>query len=1155
MDDLTNIRLGQYELTEAIGRGGMATVYKAYQPSLDRFVAVKVMLPSGDPSFGERFKREARVIAQLEHPNILPVYDYGEAGGRFFIVFRYVQNGSSLSDLLGQPLPLDVALSLMKQTLAALAYAHGRGIVHRDVKPSNILLPEPNLALLSDFGLAHLLQDNTRLTMSGLVIGTPAYMAPEQAEGRSLDARTDLYAAGVVLYEMLTGRVPFDADTPMAALLKTLHAPAAPPRSINPDIPQAVEQVILRALEKDSDKRYQSATEMAAALEAAYTSRLAPPGAIALGSPSKTQSVQVSGTEQLAPLYQAGLAAFEQGHWQEAIELLTRVTALDPAFADASDLLRAAHQARKGDTMTLGEMPRVGASHRPGSMAQAIPNATAPASTAMGRVLEGADVRAVWSSVAWRGLLLAGVLAALLALFLALGLLANRHPAPGVGPPWLGLLAQWPLILLACVIIGVGVGWVGWRRRGGHVSGLAQARAPAAPSHSAPDTTKKTRVQTILSARPAPKPDRATIHLKHSGLISRADQPIAEELILHRDYERLWNRIAHAQGERVLLTGYGPFGATSLMRCAVEKARYELQKGGADTGALLVFYFEITNETRNGFEIKTDNFSLGRLNSRPDDDAGAALQMHAASADITTSSLQRLNFPLIRPLGATFFGKAGKTTTVIERPAPGSYNLSAFASELNAFFENQGDEHMLRRIVLRLAGSDILPSRVVIIIDKIRYMETFEMLSRSELFRNQQIFFIIVSRKEDFIRWHEADQRLEQIGFREWYIPCLWDIDLEHVLFNIGPAQSQADDYLAFRKHLKYVGRGSLGNIIDALKDSRNMIHGPDVAFVDLSDLREDIRHDAWMQDLLDLNWKTILSNRFVGRYQLEKKDRACVAIYELLDWIAKKDSFSDAELLAVALHGPSRGASGEQEHKRRITIGDDPRVVEMTLRNLLHVLLRNRYLKQEGDRYDVCWDSGDHPRPKRTPRRRERAPADAVAAHATFDASPTPLSEGTTAPPADSATLEQPGQADEPATEEQPQPEPPIVPQSSPAPPPQAHGSAIPPGKRTIQITIVDGQPIADDALEADALGGPRSDAYTRYELGFQKLFAQLHNDHPRYQDALVYQQRLMESISQARRFGDTPEHKADRAAIVAQLNELAAAALGESFSKLAGI
>jgi tRNA A-37 threonylcarbamoyl transferase component Bud32 len=267
MDTLINSDLGGYQLIELIRRGGMATVYKAYQSSLNRFVAVKVLDHHHDRQFVERFKAEARIVGQLQHPDILQVYEYGEHDGLLFLVSPYVEQGASLADV-GKPLPLDRARILIERLLAALEYAHARGIVHRDVKPSNILLPATDWPLLADFGIAKLLDAaGPHMTATGQVVGTAAYMAPEQAAGEPIDARTDVYAAGVVFYELVTGQPPFGAGPRSQVLARHLSEPPPPPRSINPDVPAAIEPILQRALAKRPTERYENARAMAADLE------------------------------------------------------------------------------------------------------------------------------------------------------------------------------------------------------------------------------------------------------------------------------------------------------------------------------------------------------------------------------------------------------------------------------------------------------------------------------------------------------------------------------------------------------------------------------------------------------------------------------------------------------------------------------------------------------------------------------------------------------------------------------------------------------------------------------------------------------------------------------------------------------------------------
>lgn len=296
MESFIGRTLGQYRIVEQIGKGGMATVFKAYQPGLDRYVAVKV-LPAyyaHEEGFSERFVREARAIARLDHPNILPVYDFGQADGLSYIVMKYVPAGT-LKDRLAQPLSPEQALGLLKQIAAALDHAHTLGILHRDVKPGNILLDEKGWVYLSDFGLAKMVEGSVQLTGSGVGVGTPAYMSPEQGQGLPVDGRTDVYSLGVVLYEMLTGRVPYEAETPMAVVVKHITSPLPMPRAINPAISEAVQRVILKALAKEPDNRFARAGELVSALETAITQ----PGPAEIVAP--TPVPQVSGATLRVP--------------------------------------------------------------------------------------------------------------------------------------------------------------------------------------------------------------------------------------------------------------------------------------------------------------------------------------------------------------------------------------------------------------------------------------------------------------------------------------------------------------------------------------------------------------------------------------------------------------------------------------------------------------------------------------------------------------------------------------------------------------------------------------------------------------------------------------------------------------------------------------
>jgi serine/threonine-protein kinase len=300
MDDLAGRNLGPYRLLEQLGAGGMATVYKAYHAAMDRYVAIKVLPPhlARDPNFRARFEREARTIARLEHRYILPVHDVAENDGIPYLVMRYTDSGDLARLIAGGSLSIDRAVDLVAQVAEALAYAHRQGVIHRDVKPANVLISRDGDALLSDFGIAKIYAETLQLTGEGSMVGTPAYMAPEQLQGKGVDPRTDIYALGVVLYQALTGECPFVAETPLAVAMMHIHNPLRPPRQINPAIPEAIERIILRAMAKNADDRFQTAGEMAAALRQSLAA-LTPSAAVA--PPSLAASPPASHPTPAAP--------------------------------------------------------------------------------------------------------------------------------------------------------------------------------------------------------------------------------------------------------------------------------------------------------------------------------------------------------------------------------------------------------------------------------------------------------------------------------------------------------------------------------------------------------------------------------------------------------------------------------------------------------------------------------------------------------------------------------------------------------------------------------------------------------------------------------------------------------------------------------------
>ena len=268
--------LGRYHILEQLGEGGMATVYKAFDARLERNVAVKVIriekltLETISKSL-KRFDREAKALAQLDHPNIIRISDFGEYEHRPYLVMEYIPGGT-LKQRLGKPIPWREAVRFIIPIARALGYAHQQGIIHRDVKPSNILVGKAGIPILTDFGIAKIFDNEQTADLTGTMgVGTPEYMAPEQIASKSFDHRVDIYSLGIVLYEMITGQKPFQADTPLAVLLKHASEPLPSPRKFVPDLPVKVEQVILKSLTKLPDDRYSNMELFSIALEGLLT--------------------------------------------------------------------------------------------------------------------------------------------------------------------------------------------------------------------------------------------------------------------------------------------------------------------------------------------------------------------------------------------------------------------------------------------------------------------------------------------------------------------------------------------------------------------------------------------------------------------------------------------------------------------------------------------------------------------------------------------------------------------------------------------------------------------------------------------------------------------------------------------------------------------
>ncbi len=274
MSNLIGRKLGAYNVLDILGKGGMGTVYKGYQPSVGRTVAIKVLPPHPglDEQYIQRFQLEAHTIGNLQHPHILSLYDYGAEDDILYLVMAYA-DGGTLGDMMDAGrVPLETTERILRQIASALDFAHRRGVIHRDIKPGNILLDSEKNVLLADFGVVKMMSDETNLTGTS-IIGTPAYMSPEQGQGKPVDGRADIYALGIMVFEMLTGRQPFLAETPMMIILQHITESAPRLHDIRPDLPAAMQPVLDQVLAKNPADRYQTATEFAEAFSAALHTR------------------------------------------------------------------------------------------------------------------------------------------------------------------------------------------------------------------------------------------------------------------------------------------------------------------------------------------------------------------------------------------------------------------------------------------------------------------------------------------------------------------------------------------------------------------------------------------------------------------------------------------------------------------------------------------------------------------------------------------------------------------------------------------------------------------------------------------------------------------------------------------------------------------
>ncbi len=503
----------------------------------------------------------------------------------------------------------------------------------------------------------------------------------------------------------------------------------------------------------------------------------------------------------------------------------------------------------------------------------------------------------------------------------------------------------------------------------------------AISQHLLPPSSTEIRLSEHLTVHLSPSVSgtdiSSTVSLRIPEVLGRSGDHVFEELILHKDYERLWRAVMYAGGGNYLFTGYGPFGGTSLVRCAIAKARDELLRIENRSSTLLVFNFHITEETKESFKVEASSFCFGHLPAFDKHENNSNLAELRKRVHLKQENSLIDILPLERPLGVTFFKTPESETKLSESPSisdvwdrrldrsqesssriwnkgkgrpakkEGVYGFSEFVADLNNFFKNQQNGEALHNIVLRLVASDSLPSRVVIIIDKIRLLETLESLSMSSLFNNKQIMVLVLTRKEDFDSWGNTVEELKRLEFSKWYVPCVWNIDDWGQRLFSDETETTKKTTKTLLRYLEYRGRGSIGNILKELRHPELMHYGDSKSFIDPTTLtsRIDILSIAWLQGLLEVNWEFLLDG--IGLIKQEAIDRARLGIYGTLDWITEKSSFTNRELIGAGSKLP-------------ITISDEKEIREKTTERILRVLAENDYIELKANRYYVVWNKNN---------------------------------------------------------------------------------------------------------------------------------------------------------------------------------------------------
>ncbi|MBE2221374.1 MAG: serine/threonine protein kinase [Anaerolineae bacterium] len=885
------LKIGHYEIKDILGEGGMATVYHAFDPRFEREVALKMLHAHilKDEDSLARFRSEGKFVAKLDHPHIVPVYDIGEEDGKPYLVMRYMAGGSLRNWIKRGALSLAQATKVLEQISGALDEAHEHGIIHRDIKPGNIMLDQRGDIFLSDFGIVKDLYAPTQFTMSGAVIGTAAYMSAEQCAGKEVNSRSDIYALGVVLYEMLTGKLPFEEDSFFALLQAHIINPIPYLSETRADLPTACQLIIEKALAKNPEERYATAVEMYQDL--------------------KTALINSGEDLEEGSLFQPPVLSIAETRYRPSIPL--NKVSIDVA---------------KKDNVHLPVWARAG--------------------------IVGTGL-IVLCGVLYQAMAASGVLQ------LDLDALTITVVSFFVKP-----VVLWLVIVITVLIVFRFL-----------PMGKIEKTILRFPKNSQPvslepekELKKESPNPTILHRTNVvpPHPDQTIIIKPELSDWLISPEHLIEDL-MQDDYAYLSSFISQYKQGRYVLTGYGRFGGTSMVLGAMERAKQDLSDKGK--GALLAFYFEVfddNNEQSKKIEIKANGFNFGVLESNQDikksiEDLGGKPLAH----DNKTASAW--HFSLETPIQYTdfdtssnrsFFGSSGITNIFSKPIQTQEFTFDSLINELESFVTKGESPSQLKEIVYKLIGSNTLPAKIIIILDKIRFLETLEELAQTDLFKNDAIQVIAIARKEHFDSWYENTKRLNQIGFKEWYIPCNWEFinKIESNLIKTDKLNNlEAQEiFITIRKHWEFIGRGATGKTLEEIKNPKYWAddnRGELRIWLKRIKRMDNIFFNAWMQDVLSMNWHLILSGIFPEPCD---NDRARIGVYYLVNWIVNAKIFNYEQLEEVAQNS-------------KITISNNKKVVRIVIQQLLWVLKEHNFININNDNeYIIAWSRQDSSIPKK---------------------------------------------------------------------------------------------------------------------------------------------------------------------------------------------